>query len=445
MLGAPSTLYGLDAVAPNTPQAESLRSYVQRLAYAHSVSPSRLVSELLVQQPLETVSQCSIKNSLDEWNISGKGEVVEALLARLQSATYRELRPTVAARFGHLFAVQRFTRAPALMHCPHCVREEAWEGLPYGRLLWELTPVTCCPVHRVRLVDSRRCGAQQQVALGFRKRPLLAGVCALCGSIGFACRADSSEPASEEELWIANQVGALVALSAQESQALQPAKLREGIVAAIEAVFGGKVANAAIESGLGRTSVLAWVKHERLPSLDSLLKFCWRAQADLLPLLRGSYQRCSSAAGVRSESLAKRRYCRDGRDWDGIRALLIEEALKRNPRTACEVAKELGMWPSNLRLNLPDEYNRLAERSKQYQAALLDRKLDDLKSAFRSAAKALAQESAPITKTSVVKRSGLTVFNGRSRIRHAALREVLREFGVGMAPTGASLGLKLGD
>lgn len=440
MKPANSSLFGLHVLGAGTRDVESLRSYVRRLAYAHDVSPARLVSELLAMCPLDAVSMSSVRNAFVEGNISGKGDVVDALLTRLQQATFRDLQPAAAQRFGHLFAAQRFCRAPSQAHCPECVKDDAWDGLPYGRLLWELSPITCCPVHHVRLVDSKRCGEPGVVARDFRRRPLLSGVCASCGSIGFACRTEAAEPATAEEIWIANQMSALVALSPQETFAIAPATMRDGIVATVEAAFGGEMATAAVECGLGRTSVLEWVRNEgRLPSLDTLLKFCWRARADLLALLHGRYERSEAAGGVRAMSLAKRKYSLAKRDWERIRALLIEEAEKPAPRAVGDIASELGMWISNLRLNLPEETNRLAESSKRYQAALRKQKYEELKAKFSGAAQALASDGIAITKTNVIERSGIQVFGGRSQVRHAALRDVLADYGVVMPPTAIAL------
>ncbi len=436
MQRANSSLFGLQLLGAGTPEVESLRSYVQRLAYAHHVSPRRLFPELLVMYPLDQVSLISVKNSLDDWAISGKGVVVDALLTRLQRATHRDLRPAVAQRFGHLFATQQFCRAPSQMHCPECVKEDAWDGLPYGRLLWELTPVTCCPTHRVKLVDSKRCG--KGAASTFSQRPLLSGVCPDCGSIGYACR-DERVEATDEEIWIAEQVGALVALTPDETAEFEPASVRAGIAATVRAEFGGELATAAVASGLGRTSVFAWVRKERLPSLDSLLKFCWRARADLLTLLHGTYQRNESAGGVLATSLAKRKYSQIALDWEQIRTMLIEEAKKTAPRAVEDVASELGTCSRNMRASLPVETERLAERSKQYQAAAYAQKSEELKSKLRAAANALLEEGQRVTKTNIMERSGIRIFNGRSRIRQAALREVLAENGITMTPVGASL------
>jgi hypothetical protein len=239
---------------------------------------------------------------------------------------------------------------------------------------------------------------------------------------------------------MANETSALVALRPDETLAITPSMVRDGIVATVKAAFGGEIVTAALESGLGRTSVLEWVRNERrLPALDSLLKFCWRAGADLLTLLHGRYERSESAGGIRAMSLAKRRYSLAKRDWERIRALLIDEAEKPAPRAVGDVAAELGVWIKSLRLNLPEETNRLAESSKRYQAALRKQKYEELKAKFSGAARALASEGIAITKTGVIERSGIRVFAGRSQIRHAALRDVLADYGVVMPQTVPTL------
>ena len=94
-------------------------------------------------------------------------------------------------------------------YCPLCFQACPPGTMPHGRLIWCIAEVQCCPMHKVRLRDAQ-CGRSGGAA-SVRSPVLPDGICRDCGAIGHACFTDASVPCSEAELWVAEQVAAVIA------------------------------------------------------------------------------------------------------------------------------------------------------------------------------------------------------------------------------------------
>lgn len=176
-----------------------------------------------------------------------------------------------------------------------CVAEDLACGLlPYGRRLWRLKSMTCCPVQRSHLVEPS-CGRGEAPVRAHFGRVKLAGVCNQCGSIGYRCFASTSTEACVGEVWRAKQcqrmIGALP------------------LIAAVDPRARADKSGAAV----GRTlSVLSrWMNnpHARL-SFDQLLDLYGVEGWDLAALLQGRLEASQDGAGPVEPSRIRRR--RDG-------------------------------------------------------------------------------------------------------------------------------------
>lgn len=210
-----TVLFGIRPRSEGTGDVESLFSYFLRLAHEHRLTPRKLVDVVL----REVVAQIP---QLDHWRIGwgwdknagrdivGSGQVtrrwvkvlgVAAGQAGLEWATMLGLSDHVS---GDLLAADDRV-------CLRCLSEDMAKGeLPYGRLLWRMKAVSCCPTHRSRLVHPT-CGRGKSTTRAQFSRVKLAGVCNQCGSIGHRCTSTLAESAGDDDVWRAEQCRQLIA------------------------------------------------------------------------------------------------------------------------------------------------------------------------------------------------------------------------------------------
>lgn len=124
---------------------------------------------------------------------------------------------------NHINGERLFTQV--LRHCSDCLKCDVAEGnLPYRRLLWHLSEVTCCPIHGVSLAEST-CGRPVEEQLPAWERKVFPGVCTRCGSVAYRCIDKILIQTSIEEMWKAKQYSELLAkidlISSSDPQAVK--------------------------------------------------------------------------------------------------------------------------------------------------------------------------------------------------------------------------------
>src|SRR6266702_6113949 len=155
-----SRLYGLEPYQINTIWSESLTSYLNRLGWAHGVSPRDLVvQELLpfftskpwLRSSPGLVPVFSRKGGA--MSLNGMGAFALEGVTRLSQLTMRsDLHLlTFDSWIGNLPSSRNLRIAPAW--CERCYAEWREQGHAlYQPLLWMLQVVTLCPRHQRRLI-----------------------------------------------------------------------------------------------------------------------------------------------------------------------------------------------------------------------------------------------------------------------------------------------------
>ncbi len=153
-----SRLFRLEPVGIGTPYAESLTSYVARLAQAHQVAPKSLVRyEILPFQGKEGRTLRHYYRLNKFWlvgalSLNGAGPAAQEWVQTLQALTLRnDLRFSTMLTWGEVIASSRLLRGSKAW-CPSCY--EAWkhtDHVIYEPLLWTIQGVTVCPVHHCYL------------------------------------------------------------------------------------------------------------------------------------------------------------------------------------------------------------------------------------------------------------------------------------------------------
>ena len=193
-----TSFYGIRPVGLSTGLTESLHSYLLTLAHAHRL-PLRTLLPHALPELAGTPNQYKVLFSRRGGHLVGVLDVAadwcQALgkatgVINLYLATMLPLRHLVCSA-GLISNDARF--------CVQCCREDIAEhGQSYGRLLWRLTSVRCCPKHQLRLQEGYCCAGQRRVR--DPSAVALFGVCGDCRSIGYRCLDKLPDPASLEEV-----------------------------------------------------------------------------------------------------------------------------------------------------------------------------------------------------------------------------------------------------
>lgn len=430
--------YGIPLIGKNTGFVESLRSYIFRLAAAHSVRPGVLLQLLIDHFPLDGLT-LSFKELRTRWDIHGLGKIGIQLILRLEMATAQTLELSSLARFSGLLSNRYLLSSDPYRYCAVCSNQTS--GDSFSPLLWQVECVNACPIHGVLLKSSRKCGSPLDSKLGPHQRPLLNGVCGTCGSIGFKCATDNPEIASDEAIQASRSVSSFLSLSGEDSRSLSVSVTIRGLREVVSQRYEGSAVRAAEQSGLSRGAVCHWLRGSGTFSFAKMVQLCNHAGADLVACSKGSFQPASTPSGNVPEFPKYRK--RVKRDWSLI-ARAIENALHQGEIiSGRQFARRFDMDLKYLKKHLPDESRRLiatyqaskdAQREKNYNASI---------SFFLLSVAALKRDGKAINRTSILRHSRVALFRKNSSynkdsFKNAALEKVL-ELHADYRPNGQRL------
>lgn len=170
--------------------------------------------------------------------------------------------------------------------CLDCIRNDQAEGRrPYGRLLWRIAAVKCCPDHRSALVPTRcsRASGPRRGHATLRCRK--AGECLQCGSIGFECVQPSEEPISDADVWRAQACRQLLACLPEIEKA-DPLTMKDALIAHCHRLDGKSALARRVNAT--KSSISRWLNHRSARmSLPQLLDIAVSEGFELHKMLLG--------------------------------------------------------------------------------------------------------------------------------------------------------------
>jgi hypothetical protein len=384
-------LYSLKPFGIGTSQVEGLRSYVERLAYAHRVS---VISIMNVFYPKRETGRVIASELLDHRVHLGLN--TQTFCNALKRATGRSdvefctLLPLSAAISDHSLASE-FRR-----FCPLCCEEGlSWQtvGTP---LLWSLNAVSACPLHKVTLLPVACRRKRQESLLDIRRT--MPRVCPGCGSIGYACSRCGPAVASEIEVYKAEQVGHLLSELPKLASPIDGGQVAKGVRLCIERQANGSLDKAATSSGIPKSLLWAWYKSKNSPGLGKLLQFCLGMRVGLTDLLVG---RCTPAHSQPVFCLEARRPRRQLICFEARKSALLDAIGRDAPPSVAELNTALGLSDGALDQQFPHLTRRLARTHLAHRAALAKKKREKVDREFRTAVAGLIRAGAPVTRRNI--------------------------------------------
>ena len=409
--------YSLALKGTGTGQVESFRSYIPRLAMAHSLTPFKLLELLYEKYPMDAIGT-AIRSTLTTWDVQTLAEKGTQVRERLEAATGVSLDGCSMSRFQEVFSARNLMRRSGWLFCPHCIAED--EGM-YSRLLWDIQSVNACPSHGTYLLPTDACG-KPELRLPLNNRVYSSTACSTCGSIGFSCMHLTTVKATAAEVAQARLMEKLLSLGPLTKEGVCRDSLRRGLRELVAGAFENKPTVASIECGLTRSGFRNWLRGSNVPALSGLLKVCERTGADITELLRGKYVKVRASSQVVKGPHVMRRLTLDA---VAVRAQLVHAAMSSPPKSLTRVARELDVDPVKLKREFPAESSALLKAYADALKAKQDSAYQDAVVVYRDAALRLRLKGNHVGSYSVQKESRLVAFS-RNTDRHRAMKEGMR-------------------
>ena len=370
-----SRLYCLPPLGVGTLWAESLTSYINRLAWAYRVSPRVLVAqEVIPQLSCEQQIRPSTQNASfcrsNAMGINGTGDQALEWSTTLEGLTLRSDLHLLTLRswVGDLTSRGHLRKRPAW--CPVCYTEwrERKEPL-YQPLLWMLQLVTICPRHQVLLLD--RCSHCQkyQSILTLKTVP---GHCTQCSAwLGKSLDVVVGQETIDWQQWV---IHALEELHREYvSAGVLPWERFFANLALCLSEWGNcsKLANL---TGFSREVFYLWVgrknrPYSHSPTLETIFEFCYacnvtplqvaRSTDALLQVVRDETQPQQHRPNRFTRSRVDRERC-----LELIQTVLNGQEEPLGPR---QVARRLGCDTGQLKYHFPQECKLLTQRAREYR------------------------------------------------------------------------------
>jgi hypothetical protein len=371
-------LFSLPPIGIGTPGIECLTSYIGRLAWAHSISTSKLITKLIVPKTGKKYFGTANPDVLDRGcsaAVNASGATATTFVSVIEHLTGQSDLQFLT--LSHWFRWARMNSPVSLykVWCPFCYEDARTAGrVVVDQLIWTLKDITVCSVHTNRLLDKcPKCNARSPWLLRYS----LPGYCIRCRvwlGKSQSFKSKSKENRDEYALWCAESVAALFAAKgfelATEEQLL-------GKVAAV--LSHGPLTAYASLLGVCRSSIVLWSKRKSLPRLKGILKIS-RLSKNTLTEYMDARVPVSNLKFTEVRQTRKKQNRQSHYDGLKVRTLAAKALHEDPPPTLSDVARRLrNPVPLSYRTNalkrlVPDLSRKIVDRRVRYT-----RKLDEMR------------------------------------------------------------------
>lgn len=290
VLPSRSDLYRLPIRGLGTAGQEALLGYVHRLARAHGVRVSHLLTSVILPKGTNSKEwQRGISSRKFLRTVNGYNKYAAEMAQVLSMLTQANaLSQGTLTHWQGLFDPS----GSGLLHlekhwCPECIADDLELGEePTFKLLWAVACITHCPQHQARLaLQCEACGASQS----FVSDAHASGQCDRCASsLGWRIDLNNQAQAipSPSDLFKVQAVSQMIAIGSEAEKIACPQIFSKQLFAVASTSFNGSILKMANSLGLHRSALDAWIRRECKPRFSVLIELCYRLGATPVELLR---------------------------------------------------------------------------------------------------------------------------------------------------------------
>lgn len=213
-----SRLYSLHPIGVGTHKVESLTSYINRLAFAHHVSPLDLLKYELGPEvgTYYNNEKYPLGRRVKDWFtkegrlMNSAGSIARMFANELSILTsQKSLHYLTLLPFGEAISCYGLTPNNTKYWCPICLKSE---HITSDHLIWQIKGVSVCPDHNVKLRNTcSNCGSEQPI---INRKEVTPGYCWDC-KFPLYIGANSNDLIDENEIHKSQVIASLLQSSQQ--------------------------------------------------------------------------------------------------------------------------------------------------------------------------------------------------------------------------------------
>lgn len=279
-----TSLYHLDPIGGGTWYAESLTSYLSRVAEAHLVTVKALIREKFLCQ--HAFYQSPFNPYPNFWWIYGRmpngtSQWAGWWATKLAQLTgHHDLFLHNLVRWSSVISIKSLLR-PTAAWCPSCLDMQRSSNQPvHMQLLWAIAAVTICPRHCVELNVLCPVCARTQHPLEPSAR---LGYCAHCQTWLGDAPAHKTPHQEMDKLWVAQMVAELVGYPLVDTLIAPRVSFYLAITHFLN-LHQGQLSSLASTVQIPKSILREWLLARAKPQLSTLLQFCFHLNTSPLTI-----------------------------------------------------------------------------------------------------------------------------------------------------------------
>ena len=290
---ARSRLFQLEPRGIGTPYVESLTSYIVRLAKAHCLLPTILITKMIAPHLKQTFVKNCTSRSLGilfakAKTINGCGDIAQDFVRAITILSHnKNLRYLTLLDWSEILMTKGLFRSHKAW-CPVCNQKWLCSSTDniYEPLIWSIKAVKVCTKHNTLL--SERCShcSQKIPLLTWRSRN---GFCSNCEEPLVNSRNQAPELITNINLkkqeWIANSIGKILELTPSLTYPVSKNQVKNNLNLAVQVLADGNSATLASSLAVPRNTLWGWCQGKSFPTLDNLLNISFRLNISLADLI----------------------------------------------------------------------------------------------------------------------------------------------------------------
>lgn len=373
-LDSRSDLYSIEPIGLQTGLVESLSSYLIRVAYEHNLSVGHLFNKKIFPEMnksyLERASAYGGNRFYEKAKtVNGYMEIAVELAWTVEKLTSRDDLINLTLYNLKEFIPLRNLLKDTLTWCPDCIRTWEKDGeVIYYPLIWHLKPVEICKKHSRFLVD--RCPICKK-KVDIIRRQMVPGYCPNCSSI-LAQESESKRINLEKfwwELYVYENVKDILSINHNK---IDVQSFKHTFISKLKVIneerFSNNVARFSRHLSIPKSTLRYWLNGQNFPSLDNILKICFKLNKEILDFLLESQKLDVNIFQINDKWVInnKTKQTRKPLNYDVIEKKLIEHLSTDTPISMNSVAKVIDRDKRVLYRNFPDLCKQISRKYYDY-------------------------------------------------------------------------------